>query len=440
MRRRFTARILGVAVVVLGLLIPSMVVTAEGTEQLGPANISLADGSGFIAAGTGMFSQPGTINLTVPTAATIKQVLLYWEGFKGVDPALPAPTDADTTVTISDGVSAQSVTGTKIGGPTQPFFFYASPSRYFSYAYRADITSLGLVSQGNNTLTVTGMDYGPTSFNNGAGIMVIYDDGTQAELSLRDGSDVAFIQFGSPLDTTVPQTYTFAAESVERTANLSMFFGSVSDGRVRPNAIKITVGGAELPLIVNELGSFNGPEWDTITIPVTVPAGVTSITVQALSYDDPNDSISTNQSASFSWIAAGLSVPMTPPPPPSGAGTGTLGYWKTHPNAWPVEEITVGGITYSKADAIRILKTPPRGDATINMFHQLVPAMLNVANGTNASCITTTIAEANTWMATYGPAGSNIRTSDPAWTNSGAALHSTLDNYNNGLLCAPSRD
>src|SRR6185503_10780085 len=33
-------------------------------------------------------------------------------------------------------------------------------------------------------------------------------------------------------------------------------------------------------------------------------------------------------------------------------GTGTPGYWKNHANAWPVQEIPVGGIIYTKAQAI----------------------------------------------------------------------------------------
>jgi len=29
-------------------------------------------------------------------------------------------------------------------------------------------------------------------------------------------------------------------------------------------------------------------------------------------------------------------------------GTGTPGYWKNHPEAWPVEEITIGGVTIQR--------------------------------------------------------------------------------------------
>src|SRR4051794_26153743 len=33
-------------------------------------------------------------------------------------------------------------------------------------------------------------------------------------------------------------------------------------------------------------------------------------------------------------------------------GTGTPGYWKNHPEAWPTQTITIGGGTYTKAAAI----------------------------------------------------------------------------------------
>jgi hypothetical protein len=36
------------------------------------------------------------------------------------------------------------------------------------------------------------------------------------------------------------------------------------------------------------------------------------------------------------------------------------------------------------------------------------------------------------------PVGSNVAGSSPAWT-AGEPLHITMDNYNNGLLCAPHR-
>jgi hypothetical protein len=118
-------------------------------------------------------------------------------------------------------------------------------------------------------------------------------------------------------------------------------------------------------------------------------------------------------------------------------GTGTPGYWKNHPEAWPVSSIVVGGVTYLKADAIAWLGKVGK-DKTTTMFSSLVPAMLNVMIGNPSSCITSTIDAANMWMATYGPVGSNVAASSPAWAI-GEPLHQQMDAYNNGLLCAPHR-
>jgi hypothetical protein len=125
--------------------------------------------------------------------------------------------------------------------------------------------------------------------------------------------------------------------------------------------------------------------------------------------------------------------------PPASPGTGTPGYWKNHPEAWPVEEITIGGLTYAKEDAIATIKTPERGDKTYTMFRALVAAKLNVLIGNDDSCIAATITAADEWMAMYGPAGSGVAGDSPAWMG-GEPLYEMLDAYNNGLLCAPARD
>jgi len=119
-------------------------------------------------------------------------------------------------------------------------------------------------------------------------------------------------------------------------------------------------------------------------------------------------------------------------------GTGTPGYWKNHPLAWPVSSIKVGGIWYTEQKAIEWLGNVGK-DKTTTMFSSLVPAMLNVMIGNPSSCIASTIDAANAWMATYGPVGSNVAASSPAWVI-GEPLHQQMDAYNNGLLCAPHRN
>ena len=129
---------------------------------------------------------------------------------------------------------------------------------------------------------------------------------------------------------------------------------------------------------------------------------------------------------------AGMYESDTPSP-----GTGTPGYWKNHPEAWPVEEITIGGVTHSKVVAIYIMGMPEKGDKRCTMFRALVAAKLNVFSNNDDSCIAEAIADADLWMASNEL--SRVRGSSDAW-KIGEPLYWRLDAYNNGELCAPSRD
>nr|MBC7244657.1 hypothetical protein [Chloroflexota bacterium] len=116
-------------------------------------------------------------------------------------------------------------------------------------------------------------------------------------------------------------------------------------------------------------------------------------------------------------------------------GTGSSGYWKTHPQAWPVDSITIGGVTYTKDQAIVIMKTTKANDKTYDMFNALVCAKLNIILGNESSCIANTVAAADNWMVQY-PLGSGVKANSAAW-KSGTPLFLKLEEYNNGLLCAP---
>jgi len=125
-------------------------------------------------------------------------------------------------------------------------------------------------------------------------------------------------------------------------------------------------------------------------------------------------------------------------PPGAQPGAGTPGYWKNHPEAWPVETITVGGVVYTKAQALEWLEKVGK-DKTITMFSSLVPAKLNVLIGNDSSCVASTIVLADAWMAANGPVGSDVHAASVAW-KLGEPLHRQMDNYNNGMLCAPHRE
>ena len=224
----------------------------------------------------------------------------------------------------------------------------------------------------------------------------------------------------------MPQTFEFAA-AAPRTATLGVMAASVEPNR--PNAIVVTTGGASTT-IVNPPFSAQGADFDARTIPVTIPAGATSVTVQVLSTADGSGRLP----ASLSWIVGTLSVPGVA----QGGGAGTPGYWKNHPEAWPVDSLVLGGTTYTKAQLLAILGESKSRDLSYAMASQFIAASLNVANGADGNCITDTLAAADAWLATNAP-GSGVAGSSEAW-KAGEPLKSTLDAYNNGLLCAPSRD
>lgn len=119
-------------------------------------------------------------------------------------------------------------------------------------------------------------------------------------------------------------------------------------------------------------------------------------------------------------------------------GTGTPGYWKNHADSWPVAEITIGGILYTKAEAIEYMEHPVKTDKTYTLFAALVAAKLNVIAGNRSACVACCIDKADEWMGD-NPVGSGAAANEE-WQGVAESCYLVLDNYNNGLLCAPSRD
>jgi hypothetical protein len=123
-------------------------------------------------------------------------------------------------------------------------------------------------------------------------------------------------------------------------------------------------------------------------------------------------------------------------------GTGTPGYWKNHPDAWPVDVLTIGGVNYNKSEAIGFMNTPEKGDKTYTMFRALAAAQLNLWNGANTTCIEDTMLLADSWMGAhnFGVEHKKVKGKSEAWKQ-GEPLYELLDAYNNGnSTCAPSRD
>ena len=113
------------------------------------------------------------------------------------------------------------------------------------------------------------------------------------------------------------------------------------------------------------------------------------------------------------------------------------GYWKNHPDQWPVLQLLLGNNAYDNEQLLSILHQPVRGNGLVLLAHQLIAAKLNVANGADASCIEQTLADADALIGDLlvPPVGDGfLRPGDVS------ALADTLDEYNEGGLCASSCD
>lgn len=269
------------------------VASADGTEMLGAPGITLDAGTRIVGSGTGLAVQPSTINFEVPANATVQQVLLYWNGF---DSAVPP-----STITVN---GTNTVTGTLIGGPTQ--FFQGG----ISYTFRADITALNVVTPGINDIVVDDRLF--STANNGASVLVIVDEGEpDSFLGLVDGQDLAYANFAAPLQSTEPQTFTFAPEPDTRQAEVTIVAGSVAGSNSttpRPSIVRVTSGGVVTDFD-DLLNSGQGDEWDHHVITVDVPAGAATLTVQLLS----EDCCATGYlPASFAWIAGAITLAPLP--------------------------------------------------------------------------------------------------------------------------------
>jgi len=112
------------------------------------------------------------------------------------------------------------------------------------------------------------------------------------------------------------------------------------------------------------------------------------------------------------------------------------GFWRHHPGQWPVQTITIGGIVYSKAKAIRVMNTQCASDKTYDLFRQLAATKLNLFSGCDPDCIQETVESADNWLLSH-PVGSHVHANSCAWKLA-KQWWKQLEQYNKGLLCEES--
>jgi len=184
----------------------------------------------------------------------------------------------------------------------------------------------------------------------------------------------------------------------------------------------------------SQTGSFGGHRWgDYSSMSVDPSDGCTFwyTTEYFTSQDNGSNSppIWSTRIGSFKFPSCAAPSPVCPQ---------SQGYWKNHPDAWPVTSLMLGSQTYTKAELLTILHTAigtgKNADASLILAHQLIATKLNIANGADGTPVTTTIADADAVLSLYtGKLPYGVRTNS---TNGQRMVNdaATLESYNKGAL------
>jgi cysteine-rich repeat protein len=124
-----------------------------------------------------------------------------------------------------------------------------------------------------------------------------------------------------------------------------------------------------------------------------------------------------------------------PKPPEEDVCPLTQGFWKNHPEDWPVETLTLGDETFTQDELLAILNAPPAGgDASLILAHQLIAALLNIASGTDDDPVDDEIAEAQLLLEDCDLIEDGDFGCEPVGEDRERmiALADTLDDFNNG--------
>ncbi|MBI5169472.1 MAG: hypothetical protein HZA61_08295 [Candidatus Eisenbacteria bacterium] len=114
--------------------------------------------------------------------------------------------------------------------------------------------------------------------------------------------------------------------------------------------------------------------------------------------------------------------------------TYTIGYWKTHPDQWPVMTLTLGTITYNASQLQLIFNQPVQGNGLVSLSQQLIAAKFNVAQGASDATVAATITQADALIANKVCPPIGVGSLPPGQTS---AMVTTLDLYNTGNLGVP---
>ncbi|MFL6233051.1 MAG: DUF3344 domain-containing protein [Thermoanaerobaculia bacterium] len=255
---------------------------AANATQLGPFIDLQEQGLSMTHDGHGLWTWGGgPVSFNVTIGGPVRFALLYWAGRERPCTLDGSGTNCPFTQPYKDQVlnfNGAPITGTVIGSETQPT---SGGGPILNVGYYADVT--GIVSAagtGPQSFTLTD---GDTSSNfwrfDGAALLVAYKDGTNLDtyrILVQDGLDFAYGDDPTPGDNrvTAPVTFNHGVNFSNRTADLLLFAG---DGDAdRPDNTTISNN----PTLFNILNSTQGPEYNTVLTPISIPSGAGTTTVQ----------------------------------------------------------------------------------------------------------------------------------------------------------------
>ena len=125
----------------------------------------------------------------------------------------------------------------------------------------------------------------------------------------------------------------------------------------------------------------------------------------------------------------------TPSPQPGGCVMGEEPY-QNNPSLWCVETIMVGCQTYTRDQAIAMMRHRGGGDKTFDVFAETVAAKLNImCKHSDSSCIAIAVAAADAFLCAHPP-GSGVTENSAAWQQF-KPTYKQIEKYNDGKSCAP---
>jgi len=287
-------------VMILALLAFS---AAANATHLAPFIDLQQQGLNWSQDGKGLWGWSGSTTLTVNINGPVRFALLYWAGRERPCTLDGSGTTCPFTQPYKDQLmnfNGNPLTGTVIGTETQPV---SAGGPILDIGYYSDVT--GIVSAagtGSQTFTFSDGDSASNLWRlDGVGLIVAYQDGTILDtyrILIQDGLDFAYGDdpTAGETRTTNPVVFNHGTNFSNRTADLLLFAG---DGDAnRPDNTTISNN----PTLFNILNSTQGPEYNTILTPISIPSGVGTTTVQM------NSAPAGQNPDSLLWQVAGLRV------------------------------------------------------------------------------------------------------------------------------------